>query len=337
MPVSDASKLMVAACSDCGKQYKLDPRMAGRSVKCKACGNVFRVAAPAGGMTRAAAPNASVRSAPARSEAARSVSNPAAPSAAAPPSQPARSTGWPPAVTPPPPPPPAEPELPSLHALAELETTGTPNQFSNVAPVSYGPAGDPWHVPKKKPLTIHDADPKVAKAYEKKMSRRAMIAGGSGLGGIGVVLLVIRVVARSAQKLNRDQQDDSSTADGAGQNYMSNAAAPVRDRQAQWDQTIDQNLAQQQHHRDAWQAADDQAADDRAAADRQAALAEQNRQQEEFRQQRLQRQAADEQNRQAQTDAQMARIKANSDRMAAESRQRMEDMKRRQEEMLRRR
>src|SRR4051812_47492810 len=34
---------MSVACTDCGKQYAVGPAMAGRRVKCKKCGNVFRV------------------------------------------------------------------------------------------------------------------------------------------------------------------------------------------------------------------------------------------------------------------------------------------------------
>src|SRR5439155_19636043 len=92
-------------CGDCRKRYNVDPRQAGRRVKCKNCGNVIQVPGP----PVAAAAAGSV------------VGNPSAAKAAAAPRRP----GPPPArpAPPPPPPPPAEPEDPfaNLSAFAELE------------------------------------------------------------------------------------------------------------------------------------------------------------------------------------------------------------------------
>lgn len=58
---------IAVACPDCGKQYNVDDRAAGRKVKCRDCGNVFSVAAPAAagaagvGARSSAAPVAAAR------------------------------------------------------------------------------------------------------------------------------------------------------------------------------------------------------------------------------------------------------------------------------------
>src|SRR5258708_570723 len=64
---------IAARCDDCQKLYKVDDKLAGKRVRCKACGGVVSIsaqaAAPRGGESRASAsPGASEASRKARSE-----------------------------------------------------------------------------------------------------------------------------------------------------------------------------------------------------------------------------------------------------------------------------
>jgi hypothetical protein len=122
---------IAARCGDCQKLYKVDDKLAGKRVRCKACGGVVEV--PAQAETRAAPSSARAPAAPARA--------PAAParSSAAPSRKPAQR---------PAPPPPDDDPFSNLDALMSLEGSGTvtddppPVRTSKPARTAPAPSGD---------------------------------------------------------------------------------------------------------------------------------------------------------------------------------------------------
>jgi hypothetical protein len=185
---------IATSCSDCGRSYKLSDHLAGRRAKCRACGNIMQLPAPPPTASSSSEePEFEIRlkldplEARARSAAAVAAAN-----------EPVYDSG------------------PPLDGFAELEATGRANQFSALPPPVMVPPAQNWYVPKKRETMITDADPRVAEAYQKKISRRAMLAGGgaAGAGGIGgAVYIVLRMMGSGARAYNRSQNNSRSNDD----------------------------------------------------------------------------------------------------------------------------
>jgi hypothetical protein len=124
---------IAARCGDCQKLYKVDDKLAGKRVRCKACGGVVEV--PAQSETRAAPASARAPAGPPRAPAASNRS-------------PAGTPSRKPAARPAPPPPQEDDPFSNLDALMSLEGSGTvtddppPVRTPKPARTTAAPSGD---------------------------------------------------------------------------------------------------------------------------------------------------------------------------------------------------
>ncbi len=136
---------------------------------------------------------------------------------------------------------PAFDDGPSLGDLAELESTGRKDAFSDrmMMPVQIETLSRARPTAHGRPLSIADADPRVAAEHKKKLSRRAVMAGGgsavgiSAFGGIWIVLRVIGAGARGINSLNKTaerEEKQEAAREEAAQAEADRQAAAARHR-----------------------------------------------------------------------------------------------------------